>query len=80
MLQLGIEHLAPDKQAPGKGSIYLLVYRRKRSPKPLPERPFAAPSGQAAVFEAALKEQIVKFLGAIPLLLPFFERLGLRQM
>lgn len=56
------------------------MFRRRRSPEPLPERPFAAPTGQAAVFEAALKEQIVKFLGAIPLLLPFFERLGLRQI
>lgn len=80
MLELGIDYLAPDRQAPGKGSIYLLVYRRKRSSNPTPERPFAEPSGQAAVFEAALNEQIVKFLGAIPLLLPFFERLGLRQI
>lgn len=80
MLELGIGHLAPNRQAPGKGSIYLLVFRRKRSPDPLLERTLAAPSGQAAAFEAALKEQIVQFLGAIPLLLPFFERLGLRQI
>lgn len=64
------------------------MYRRKRSANLRPERPlrgaqgglFTSPSGQAAAFEAAVQEQIVKFLGAIPLLLPFFERLGLREI
>lgn len=56
--------------------------RRPREPRPLPEQPFApVPAvGQAAAFEAALEQQIVKFLGAIPVLLPFFQRLGLREI
>lgn len=56
------------------------MYRRKRSANPRPERPFATPSGQAAAFAAVVKEQIVKYLGALPLVLRFFERLGLREI
>lgn len=56
--------------------------RQPRSPRPLPDRskPPAPPVGQAAAFKAALDKEIIKILGAIPLLLPLFERLGLRQI
>ncbi len=36
-------------------------------------------SGQAAAFAATLDAQVIQFLGALPLLLPLFERLGLRE-
>jgi transposase len=40
----------------------------------------AAPaSGQAAALEAALDRELVRVLGALPLLLPVLERLGLRE-
>ena len=45
----------------------------------LPSAPPPA-SGQAAVFEAALDRELVQTLGALPLLLPLFERLDLRAL
>lgn len=56
--------------------------RKPRPPRPLPDlsKPPAPPVGQAAAFKAALDREIIKVLGAIPLLLPLFERLGLRQI
>jgi transposase len=56
--------------------------RQPRPPRPLPDRskPIPPPVGQAAAFQAALDREIIEVLGAIPLLLPLFERLGLRQI
>jgi transposase len=45
----------------------------------LPTNP-PAPTGQAAATEAALDHELVRTLGALPLLLPLFERLGLREL
>jgi transposase len=47
----------------------------------LPSLPLAPTpaSGQAAAFAATLDAQVIQFLGALPLLLPLFERLGLRE-
>lgn len=55
--------------------------RRPRPPRPLPSLA-AAPepaSGQAADFVAAVDAQVIQVLGTLPLLLPLFERLGLRE-
>jgi transposase len=41
--------------------------------------PPAAPTGQAAAFAATVEAQIVQFLGALPLLLPLFDRLSLSE-
>jgi len=54
-----------------------------RRPRPirawhLEEAPPAA-SGQAAALEATLDQELVHQLGAVPLLLPVLERLGLRE-
>src|SRR5712692_7111357 len=55
-----------------------------RSPRPirawrLPEQ--GAPStGQAAAVEAALNQDLILHLGALPLLLPLLDRLGLRDV
>jgi transposase len=38
------------------------------------------PTGQAALVEAAVDRTLVRTLGALPLLLPLFEQLGLREM
>jgi len=38
-----------------------------------------APTGQAAAIEAALDRELVRHLGAVPLLLPIVEQLGLRE-
>jgi transposase len=56
--------------------------RKPRPPRPLPDlsKPAPPPIGQAAAFRAALDSEIIKVLGAIPLLLPLFERLGLRRI
>ena len=44
--------------------------------------PEAAPvaSGQAAEVEAALDQALVRSVGALPVLLPLCERLGLREV
>jgi len=39
----------------------------------------ATPTGQAAALEAALDQEVVRHLGAVPLLLPILEQLGLRE-
>jgi hypothetical protein len=39
-----------------------------------------APSGQAAAMEAALEHEVVRQLGAVPLLLPIVEQVGLRAV
>jgi len=54
-----------------------------RRPRPirawhLDEEPPAA-KGQAAALEVALEQELVRQLGAVPLLLPIIERLGLRE-
>lgn len=54
-----------------------------RRPRPirawqLPETA-PAPTGQAAAIEAALDRELVRRLGAVPLLLPILEQLGLRD-
>lgn len=56
--------------------------RKPRPPRPLPNlsQPPQPLTGQAATFQSALDQQIVQTLGALPLLLPVFERLGLRQI
>ncbi len=56
--------------------------RKPRPPRPLPDlsKPPVPPVGQAAAFKATLDQEIIKVLGAIPLLLPLFERLDLRQI
>jgi transposase len=38
------------------------------------------PTGQAALLEASLDRELVRSLGAIPLLLPLLERLGVREI
>lgn len=54
--------------------------------RPRPIRPLRLPSpavaarGRAAAMEAALEREVVQHLGAIPLLLPIVEQLGLRQV
>lgn len=55
--------------------------RRPRAPRPWPSLATAppAPTGQAAAFAATVEAQISQVLGALPLLLPLFERLGLRE-
>jgi transposase len=55
-----------------------------RTPRPirawrLPERR-APNTGQAAAAEAALDHELILHLGALPLLLPLLERLGLRDL
>ncbi len=74
--------LAPSCQAPRDGYQLSPMPRKPRPPRPLPDlsRPAPPPVGQAAAFKAALDKEIVKVLGAIPLLLPLFERLGLRAI
>ncbi len=74
--------LAPMCQAPRDGVRLPPMPRRPRPPRPLPDlsKPPAPPVGQAAAFKAALDREVIKVLGAIPLLLPFFERLGLREI
>jgi transposase len=42
--------------------------------------PQAPPTGQAAAVEAALDHELIAHLGALPLLLPLLERLGLRDL
>src|SRR6266496_2273600 len=55
--------------------------RRPRPIRPLPlPGPPVAPSGRAAVTEAALEHEVVRQLGAVPLLLPIVEQLGLRAV
>lgn len=54
-----------------------------RRPRPirawlLPERA-PVPTGQAAALDAALDRELVRALGAVPLLWPILERLGLRE-
>ena len=55
---------------------------KPRPPRPLPDLSQPPPplTGQAAAFQSSLDRQIVQTLGAIPLLLPVLERLGLRQI
>jgi transposase len=43
-------------------------------PEPTP------PRGQAALLEASLDQELVRILGAIPLLLPLIEQLGVREI
>ena len=45
----------------------------------LPET-VAAPQGNAALVDAVLEQHLVRSLGALPLLLPILERLGLREI
>ncbi len=45
----------------------------------LPET-VAAPQGNAALVDAVLEQHLVRTLGALPLLLPILERLGLREV
>jgi hypothetical protein len=45
----------------------------------LPEEP-PVPQGQAAAVEAALDQALVRSLGALPVLLPLCEELGLRAI
>ena len=40
----------------------------------------AAPQGNAALVDAVLEQHLVHTLGALPLLLPILERLGLREV
>lgn len=54
--------------------------RRPLRPWPDLQRAEPPPSGQAAAFAANLEEQIIQILGAVPLLLPYLERLGLREI
>lgn len=62
--------------------------RRLSSDMPRPRRPIRArrlpeqgpvPTGQAAVLVAQLDRELVRALGAVPLLVAIFERLGLRE-
>ena len=39
-----------------------------------------APQGNAALVDAVIEQHLVKALGAVPLLLPIIERLGLREL
>lgn len=55
-----------------------------RRPRPirawqLPDAP-PVPTGQAAALEAALDRELVRALGALPVLLPILEQLGLRDL
>src|SRR5579885_1663058 len=79
MVGLGNTSLVPVSQAPRDGDS---LPPMPRQPRPLPNlsKPPAPPIGQAAAFKAALDQAIIKVLGAIPLLLALFERLGLRQI
>lgn len=72
----------PEYQAPRDGAQLLPMPRKPRPPRPLPDlsQPASPPTGQASAFQTALDQQIIKVLGAIPLLLPLFERLGLCQI
>ncbi len=58
-------------------------------PKPRRPRPIRAwqlpeagpvPTGQAAALEASLDRELVRALGALPVLLPIMEQLGLREL
>jgi transposase len=82
MVGLGSINTVPEYQAPRDGAQFLPMPRKPRPPRPLPDlsQPAPPPTGQAAAFQSALDQQIIKALGAIPLLLPVFERLGLRQI
>ncbi len=48
-------------------------------PAPAPQ-PRLPPRGQAAATEAALEREVVRHLGAVPLLVPLIEGLGLREL
>ena len=82
MVGLGNTSLVPVWQAPRDGVPFPPMPRKPRPPRPLPDlsKPPAPPVGQAAAFKAVLDKEIIKVLGAIPLLLPLFERLGVRQI
>lgn len=55
--------------------------RRPRPIRPLPlPGPPVVPSGRAAAMEAALEHEVVRQLGAVPLLLPIVEQVGLRAV
>src|SRR6266702_4565747 len=71
----------PSWQAARRGPLLPPMPRLPRPPRPLPSIPLAPEpaSGQAAAFAATLDAQVIQFLGALPLLLPLFERLGLRE-
>jgi transposase len=54
-----------------------------RRPRPIRAWQLPAPSpprGQAALLEASLDQELVRALGAIPLLLPLLEQLGVREI
>jgi len=57
----------------------MLRRARPLRPLPLPAQP-SVPVGQAAALDAALDQTLVRSLGALPLLLPLCEQLGLRDL
>lgn len=82
MLGLSSIYIVPEWQAPRNGILFPPMPRKPRPPRPWRDlsQPLPPSSGQAAAFEAAVDKQVVKILGALPLLLPLFQRLGLREI
>ena len=75
-------YIVPEWQAPRNGMFFPPMPRKPRPPRPWRDlsQPPPPSSGQAAAFETAIDKQVVKILGALPLLLPLFQRLGLREI
>lgn len=82
MVRFSSIDIVPVWQIPRNEILPPPMSRKPRPPRPWRDlsQPAALTFGRAAAFEADLDKQIVQILGAVPLLLPLFRRLGLREI